>query len=101
MYQFMHQILCFPMKLQFYNPNTVRLLKCARVFTVPFFFSFPSKNTVFYSPPRVSMDSSWTPHSPHGVLMESSWSSHGVLIESPWTPHGLPMESSWTLCGLW
>src|ERR1700683_1645655 len=25
---------------------------------------------VFYSPPRVSMDSSWTPHSPHGVLMD-------------------------------
>src|ERR1700677_3955499 len=28
---------------------------------------------VFYSPPWVSMDSSWTPHSPHGVLMDFVW----------------------------
>jgi hypothetical protein len=33
---------------------------------------------VFYSPPRVSMESSWSPQ----VLMESSWSPHGVLIIS-------------------
>ena len=38
MYQFIHQILCFSMKHQFCNPNTVRPLKCARIFTVPFFF---------------------------------------------------------------
>jgi hypothetical protein len=38
MYHFMHQILLFTMKLQFCNPNTVRALKCARVFTIPFFF---------------------------------------------------------------
>ena len=33
---------------------------------------------VFYSPPRVSMESSWSPQ----VLVESSWSPHGVLIIS-------------------
>jgi hypothetical protein len=38
MYHFMHQILLFPMKLQFCNPNTIRALKCSRVFTIPFFF---------------------------------------------------------------
>src|ERR1700683_3545284 len=40
---------------------------------------------VFYSPPRVSMDSSWTPHSPHGVPMESSWTPCGVLMDFVWT----------------
>jgi hypothetical protein len=41
---------------------------------------------VFDSPPRVSMESSWSPHSPHGVLMES--------MESMETPHGVLIESS-------
>ena len=55
---------------------------------------------VFYSPPRVSMDSSWTPHSPHGVLMESPWSPHRVLMESLWSPHKVPVESSWSPRGV-
>src|ERR1700683_3286399 len=58
------------------------------------------KFAVLYSPPLVSMDSSWTPHSPHGVLMESSWSPHGVPMESSWSPHGVPMESSWSPRGV-
>ena len=42
--------------------------------------------SVFYSPPQVSMDSLWTPHSPRGVLMESLWSLCGL--------HGLHEDST-------
>jgi hypothetical protein len=35
-------------------------------------YSTTDLSSVFYSPPRVSMDSSWTPHSPHRLLMEST-----------------------------
>jgi hypothetical protein len=45
--------------------------------------------TVFYSPPQVSMESSWSPQ----VLVESSWSLRGVLVESSWSPHGVLIES--------
>jgi hypothetical protein len=65
------------------------------------------QEAVFYSPPRVSMESSWSPQvlmesswSPPGVLVESSWSLHGLLIESMRTPWGLHEDSPWTLWGL-
>ena len=51
--------------------------------------------SVYYSPPRVSMDSSWSPHRVHGVPMESSWSPH-----SPHKVHRVPMESLWSPCGV-
>lgn len=33
-----------------------------------------SNIAVFYSPPQVFMESSWSPHKVYGVLMKSSWS---------------------------
>ena len=65
-------------------------------------------NPVFYSPPHVPMDSSWTPHGlcitcskvmiipskSCGVPMESPWSPCGVPVEFSWSPRGVPVESS-------
>src|SRR5882762_5455498 len=52
---------------------------------------------VFYSPPRVPMDCSWTAHSAHGVLMDCSWTAHGphgVLMDCSWSAHGVLMDCS-------
>src|SRR5258707_12964085 len=48
----------------------------------------------------VLVESSQSPWSPRGVLVESPWSPHGVLMESPWSPHGVPMESPWSPRGV-
>jgi hypothetical protein len=61
---------------------------------------YPSGRPVFYSPPRVPMDCSWTAHSPHGVLMDSSWSLHGLLMDCSWSHCGVLMESSWNAHGV-
>ena len=55
---------------------------------------------VFYSPPRVSMESLWSPHNFLKVLIESSQSPRGVLMESSQSPHRVLMESmdfGWTM----
>jgi hypothetical protein len=60
-------------------------------------------NTVFDTPPWVSMESSWSPHSSHGVLIEStdsSWSPCGVFVESMRTLWELYEDSMRTLWGL-
>ena len=51
---------------------------------------------VFYSPPHIPMDSSWTPH---GLCITCS---KVMIIPSkscgvPWSPRGVPMESSSSL----
>jgi hypothetical protein len=53
--------------------------------------------TVFYSPPRVPMDCSWTAHGLLIALMKCSWNAHGMLIECSWNLHGVLMESMSTL----
>ena len=76
-----------------------------------------TRSSVFYSPPHIPMDSSWTPHGlcitcskvmiipskSCGVPMESPWSPRGVPVESswsPWSPHGVPVESPWSPHGV-
>ena len=74
---------CKPTKADF--QRTPLLVRCLKV-------SKALHWSVFDSPPRVSMESSWSPHSPHGVLMESSQSPHNllkVLMECPWILGGL------------
>ena len=108
--------------LQFPRPTRIKWIRyqlhmCAKLTqwdTIQMTLSQRHKsNAVFYSPPHVPMDSSWTLHnllkshdnpfkvlwSPRGVPVESSWSPHGVLMESmesAWSPHGVLMESSWS-----
>ena len=44
--------------------------------------------------------------SPHGLLMDSSWTLHNLLKshDNPfkvlWSPHGVPMESLWSPHGV-
>ena len=49
--------------------------------------------SVFYTPPHLPMECSW---SAHGVLiksMECSWGAQGVFMECSWSAHGVLMES--------
>src|ERR1700733_5663369 len=69
-----------------------------------------SKKAVFYSPPQVPMECSWSAHgvyiSPHGVHGDSSWSPRGVSmdsVDSMSTPpkihrfYGESMDFGWTM----
>jgi len=51
------------------------------------------ERAVFYSPPRVPVDCSWTAH---GLLMDcsgTSWSAHGLLMDCSWSAHGVHEHS--------
>ena len=65
--------------------------------------STSSKVTVFYTPPHLPMESSWSTHKVRGVFMGCSWSVHGVLMECSWSAygvHGVFVECSWSVRGV-
>ena len=70
-----------------------------------FLFAFPALwcSSVFYSPPRVSMESSWSPCRVLIESMESLWSLCGLHVDSMRTPlkihrfYGESMDFGWTM----
>ena len=45
-----------------------------------------AQSAVFYTPPHLPMECSWSAHGVHGVFVECSWSAPGVLVECSWSP---------------
>src|ERR1700736_1343796 len=60
---------------------------------------FLLQNSVSYTPPWILVESSSSPHFIHKVHLQSTISPPPVLLQSPpvqSTPHGLLMESTWS-----